>query len=92
MRFEWDPEKNRANIAKHGLSFEVATELFEIKEVVIRRSRHVGSDDEQWLITGFIEGKLATVIFTYRGKTIRIISARRARDDEKRNYGKFYSG
>ncbi len=29
MRFEWDPEKDKTNRAKHGLSFEEASELFE---------------------------------------------------------------
>jgi len=80
--FEWD-EKNRANLIKHGISFDDASQVF-YERVVIKRSNR--NDEERWIAIGRLDDRLLTVIFTRRDKAIRIISARRPRPDEKRAY------
>jgi uncharacterized protein len=81
--FEWDEEKNRANLIKHGISFDDASQVF-YERVVIKRSNR--NDEERWIAIGKLDDRLLTVIFTRRDKAIRIISARRPRPDEKRAY------
>lgn len=92
MDFEWDCDKNLKNQDKHGLAFELAVQMFAESQMVVQQSSLSGNDKERWLATGLIDGKLATVIFTYRGKSIRIISLRSARDAEKREYRKIHHG
>ena len=81
--FEWDEEKNRANLIKHGISFDDASQVF-YERVVIKRSNR--NDEERWIAIGKLDDRLLTVIFTRRDKAIRIISARRPRPNEKRAY------
>ncbi|MDX2073460.1 MAG: BrnT family toxin [Alphaproteobacteria bacterium] len=90
--FEWDEAKNLINQQKHGLSFELAVQMFKESKMVIQRSSLSGNDDERWLATGLIGGKLATAVFTYRRKSLRIISLRSTRNAEKREYRKIYHG
>lgn len=81
--FEWDEGKNRANLIKHGISFDDASQIF-YGPVVIKRSDR--NDEERSLAIGKIDDRILTVIFTRRDRAIRIISARRPRPDEKRAY------
>lgn len=84
MGFEWDEEKERANLGKHGILFSKAARIFEDDNQFHRESHK--SAEERWSVTGEIDEKLWTVIYTRRGNNIRIISARRARDHEKKRY------
>lgn len=81
--FEWNEEKNRANLIKHGISFDDASQIFYGLTVVKRSNR---SDEERWIAIGEVNDRIVTVIFTYRNNSIRIISARNPRPDEKRAY------
>ncbi|KJC45415.1 BrnT family toxin [Bradyrhizobium sp. LTSP857] len=81
--FEWDEEKNRANLVKHGISFNDASQIFEGPVIVKRSDRN---DEERWIAVGGFNDRILTVIFTRRDRAIRIISARRPRPDEKRAY------
>ncbi|MBK3660505.1 BrnT family toxin [Bradyrhizobium diazoefficiens] len=81
--FEWDEEKGRANLAKHGVSFDDASQIF-YGPIVIKPSDC--ADEERWIAIGEFNDQILTVIFTRRNKSIRIISARRPRPDEKRAY------
>ncbi|TCU73814.1 hypothetical protein EDE08_104159 [Bradyrhizobium sp. R2.2-H] len=81
--FEWDEEKNQANLIKHGISFDDASQIFYGPVVVKRSDRN---NEERWIALGEYDGRILTVIFTRRDKAIRIISARRPRPDEKRAY------
>lgn len=81
--FEWDEEKNRTNLVKHGISFEDASQIFYGPVVVKQSDRH---DEERWIAVGEFNDRILTVIFTRRDEAIRIISARRPRPDEKRAY------
>jgi uncharacterized protein len=84
MEFEFDPEKSAGNLAKHGVTFEKAKALWKANDSLFAQSPYVGED--RWLVTGLIDGKHWTAIFTFRGDAIRIISVRRARDDEITGY------
>jgi uncharacterized DUF497 family protein len=80
---EWNEEKAAVNRRKHGIDFEDAIEIFYGVSLVRRSDRN---KEERWLAIGETEGRVVTIVFTWRGDTLRIISARRARKNEKRAY------
>ncbi|MDI1263598.1 MAG: BrnT family toxin [bacterium] len=81
--FEWDDVKSEANLVKHGITFEDASEVF-YGPIIVRRSNR--NHEERWLAIGKSNDQIVTVIFTRRNNLIRIISARHPRPDEKRTY------
>jgi uncharacterized DUF497 family protein len=81
--FEWDQNKSDANLIKHGIDFEDASEVF-YGPVVVRRSNR--NNEERWIAIGKSNDRYVSVIFTRRNEVIRIISARHSRTDEKRAY------
>jgi hypothetical protein len=83
--FEWDDNKRRLNIEKHGIDFADATEVFDDPNQRTYRST-TESGEERYLSIGMFRGRLITVIFTRRGEKIRIISARAARRNERERY------
>lgn len=84
MNFEFDPDKSAANLAKHGIDFEVAQALWLDDDAIEVDAR---SDTEpRSAVIGMIGAKHWTAFFTVRGEAIRIISVRRARDDEVEAY------
>ncbi len=89
--FEWNEEKSNKTNEKHRLSFEVASLIFD-RPHFVRKSGYAG-DEERWIAVGMLEGnRVITVIHTYRQDRIRIISARKARDDEKKKLLTFLDG
>ena len=81
--FEWDDAKSEANLVKHGISFDDASEVFYGPIIIWKSPRN---DEERWLAIGISHDRLMSVIFTRRNDLIRIISARPARPNEKRAY------
>ena len=81
--FEWDDDKSKANLVKHGIDFDDASEIF-YGPIVLRPSDR--NNEERWIAIGSSENKFITVVFTRRVNVIRIISARRARKNEEREY------
>jgi len=88
VEFEWDEEKRQSNIAKHGIDFDRAATLFDGRDTVESESAYF--DEPRWQTTGLVDERFMTVIWTRRGDAIRIISARRSRDGEKRKYYENY--
>ena len=88
MRLEWDPEKNLANQAKHGISFEEASELFSSAEDYLEVFDAAHSDEEdRFIAIGPIPRGLVLVVWTERDEDVlRIISARWATKAEQRRY------
>jgi len=85
--FEWDDGKALANLAKHGVPFEFATAVFlDPSGVEIDASRY-DDGEARYKFVGQINGKLFSVVYTWRSATIRLISARRANAQEERRYG-----
>ena len=70
-----------------GLDFVDAEILFDGGSLRIRS--HLPAD-ERWLSVGELNGRLVAVVWTRRNETIRIITMRRARDDEKRRYSALF--
>lgn len=84
LSFEYDPAKSEANRDKHGIDFLWAQALWDDRLCVVVAARSLG--EERWAIIAKLQGKHWIAIFTMRGKAIRLISARRARDSEVQNY------
>ena len=83
LRFEYDQPKSKSNKQKHGIDFEEAQELW--KGTIVQLSSKF-PDEPRKLVIGRIRKKFWTAITTKRESTIRIISVRRARHEEKRLY------
>ncbi len=92
MLFEWDPNKAIANQEKHRLSFAVAARVFlDPARIEIFDDREEYGED-RWITIGMVDPAVLVVVYTMRGQdgeTIRLISARRANENEKRAYGQF---
>ena len=96
MRYEWDEAKNRQNQQKHeGISFELATLVFEDERCLVGRDRTDETGEQRWHAIGAarVGSKAAVllVVHAYREdfhgeEIIRIISARRAEKHEIRRY------
>jgi uncharacterized protein len=85
MRFEWDEAKRRSNIDKHRIDFLRATLIFDGRPHLELDSPR--RSEKRFLRIAQLEGRLIAVAWTRRGKdVVRIISARRASDEEKRAY------
>ena len=84
MEFVFDPDKNEANIAKHGLSF---TDFagFDAPPAVMLDDRY-DYGEERYQAFGRIDGAGRCLVFTIRGNEMRMISLRQARDKEMRRY------
>ncbi len=85
MDFEWDEAKDEANIAKHGISFDEATGIFN-GPILQREDSRRDYGETRFTAIGITEGKELFVAYTMRGQVVRIISARRSRRDERRTY------
>lgn len=88
MFFEWDDEKNRKNIQKHGVTFKNATKVFRDPNRFEKPDIWHSDYEERYLSIGLVK-KIIVVIHTARGedgKTIRLISARIATREERRLY------
>ena len=85
VRFHWDPEKDRANQEKHGISFLEAAKVFERREACLDYFDAGHSDLEERFITlGPVATGIVVVVWTERdGDVIRLISARRASPRER---------
>jgi uncharacterized DUF497 family protein len=84
--FEWDENKRLSNIAKHGIDFEDAKQVFSDQAAFTFASAR-SADEHRYVTVGLVKGTLMAVIFTRRAAVIRIISARIARDSERQMYG-----
>lgn len=91
VKFEWDPEKERLNVRKHGLSFAEAQTLFtsNVDYLELFDGAHSETED-RFVAIGPIRRGLSLVVFTERsGSTIRIISARWASKNEQTLYRQY---
>lgn len=88
MLFKWDEAKRLINLEKHKIDFNRAVLLFDGRDVIETLSTH--PSEERWQRTGIVDDRIMTVIWTLRGDKIRLISARRARTNEKRDYYNHY--
>jgi hypothetical protein len=91
MRLEWDPAKANANRAKHGLSFEEASELFkaDVDYLEIYDQEHSEKED-RFIAIGPIRQGVIVVAYTERDDdVVRIVSARMATKKERQAFEEF---
>lgn len=89
MRFEWDDNKNKINIEKHGITFEEASTAFYDDEALLRDDPDHSEDEDRFILLGMSEvANLLIVCHCYRedDEVIRIISARKATKGEAKYY------
>lgn len=84
--FEWDPGKAATNFAKHGIYFADAVTVLE--DGIALTMRDVDDEsEERWITLGMDAlGRILVVVYTWRGRAIRVISARPATSRERRQY------
>ena len=86
MRIDFDPAKDAANIAKHGLSLVMAVEI-DFTTVVIRSDDRHDYGESRWRAYGMIGDRMHMLAFTVRDGTMRAISLRKANAKERRRHG-----
>jgi uncharacterized DUF497 family protein len=88
MEAEWDPAKARSNLAKHGIRFaDAAIVLYQELAISIPDLEPVG--EERFVVVGVDSlGRTVVVSYTYRRTNVRIISARRATQSDRKEYEK----
>ena len=84
MQFEYDSAKSATNLAKHGIDFETAQALW--KDVGRAEVRSADPSEERWLLIAMLEDRFWTAVYTMRADVIRIISVRRSRENEVKDY------
>jgi uncharacterized DUF497 family protein len=85
--FEWDPQKAKSNLEKHGVSFEEASTAFQdTLSLTIDDPLH-SIDEQRVILIGMSQkNRILVVVHTERGDSIRIISARKATKEERQSY------
>lgn len=86
-RFEWDDDKALSNLAKHGVSFEFASFVFDDPAAFDMDDERFAYDEFRALIIGMSGDALLSVNYTIREGRLRVITARRATAKEARLYG-----
>jgi uncharacterized protein len=90
--FSWDEGKNRENLRKHGISFEEASTAFSDENARLKHDPDHSQDEDRFILLGFsAKLRLIVVSHVYRqdGQQIRIVSARKATRNERKQYGQF---
>ena len=85
MVFEWDDEKNRINLRKHGVDFKDAAQVFFDDNRIEWFDEEHSDDEDRWQVIGMVN-EILFVIYTERDEKTRIISARKADKAERREY------
>lgn len=87
QRFEWDEAKAATNLRKHGVTFEEAGSVFSDALAYTFTDPDHSVGDQRLLTFGFSQfGHLLAVVHSERGRSIRIISARKATRHERGTY------
>jgi uncharacterized DUF497 family protein len=86
MTIEFDPDKARANLRKHGVSFAHAEQA--LRDPMALTIEDPDAEDEQRFVTLGSDalGRILVVVHTKRGERTRLISARKASPGEARAY------
>ena len=90
LRFEWDSAKARANVQKHGISFDEAETAFSDDQALVMPDPEHSSADEARLVLIGLSAALRVLVVIHceleDGDVIRLISARRATRSERAQY------
>jgi uncharacterized DUF497 family protein len=87
MEFEWDDRKAALNLKKHGIAFEDAGLVFYDDGRLETHDGHEAYGEDRWATIGLVGSVVLYVIYTVRNKEIiRLISARKANGNERKQY------
>jgi uncharacterized DUF497 family protein len=87
MEFEWDEDKAKANLSKHGVSFEEAMTVFDDPLYVDFYDPDHSYDEHRYIIIGESQQRrLLMVSYTETGDAIRLISSREVTPSERKAY------
>ncbi len=87
MKFEWDPRKADSNLKKHGVSFQEAASVFGDALSITYPYPNHSVTEHRFITVGMSQsGKVLMVAHTDRGDKIRVISARKTTQKERRYY------
>jgi uncharacterized protein len=87
LEFEWHQAKAEANFSSHGVSFNLAQTVFKDPFAIERLDDRQDYGEQRFVMIGMAEGNfLLFVAYTERAERVRIISARRATQDEQDDY------
>jgi len=90
MTFSWDDRKERENRRKHGISFDEATTVFADEKARLKHDPDHSKVEDRFVLLGFsAKLRVLVVVHAYRQNEneIRLISARKATRNERRQYG-----
>lgn len=89
LKFEWDEKKGKSNIKKHGVSFQEAYTVFYDENAIQFYDPDNSEDEDRFILLG-MSLKLRVLIVCHCSRksdtVIRIFSARKANNDEEREY------
>lgn len=88
ISFEWDENKNTINKDKHGVSFEEARTVFYDEDALLEYDEDHSAQEDRFRILGMsYSGKVLMVVHCIREESvIRIISSRKAKENERKGY------
>ena len=91
MKFEWDPDKEKTNVQRHGITFEQAAYVFADPFALNKYDDEHSEEEDRWALLGkTLNETVLLVVHTFRNSEgeefVRIISARRATKKEKKTY------
>ena len=86
MNFEWDEAKRHENLAKHRVEFADAATAFEDDNTITLPDEESDAEDRFVMMAMDALGRILVIVYTWRGDTIRLISARKATPRERKNY------
>ena len=87
LSFEWDARKARANLKKHGVSFEEAKTIFNDPQALTFPDSEHSNGEQRYLSIGLsARGRVLVVVHTDRDQNTRLISCRRATPRERVAY------
>ncbi len=87
MNFEWDVRKSEANYKKHGVRFPEALPVFEDDYAITITDDESDPHEQRFVSIGTgMKERVLVVVYSYRSKNIRMISARLAEARERRQY------
>ena len=92
LRFEWGQKKEKANIKKHGISFEEARTAFYDENAIQFHDPDHSDEEDRFILLGLsLKLRILVVCHCFRESetVIRIISARKADKDEELDYWEY---
>ena len=85
MDYQWDDHKAKINLKNHRIDFADAVTVFSDDRAITIEDDH--PDEERWVTIGMDAlGRILVVVYTWRGESIRLISARKATGRERKEY------